>query len=475
MQIFIKTITSITSDGLTPTPAKQPRLDLTVERLRNRKTLSFCILDISPSDSIRNVKEILRSKEDILISIVDMRLFNGAKELPNIKLVKDCELEEGSLLHLIVPPSKYCMTIFIEGPNSKASVLQIEPSDTIKLVKSEIEQRQGIPRERIILLFTGKELEDGETLNDYGVQRGSVLQMKILPKNLVEIFIETLYGKAFVLKFDSSNTIETVKIEIQKREGISHDQIRLFFAGIELENSQTLISYNIENQSMLHMVTGTRHIMQIFVNLTNGESLNMEVEPSHTIESLKRNLLNKVEIPSFEEMILIFFGKIMKNSETIGNCNIIQRSVLYLVTRSKFTVQIFIKTPTGKTLTLDVKPLDVTRIAKAEVQMKEGILASQLRLFFVGKELDDEKTFSHYNIEKGSLLHTSCRPKFRKLLSIITPGNTLFMEFQPSNITDDVKVRLQDKMTISTHKMKLCYNDRTLSDGEKSGDFRGFQ
>ena len=107
----------------------------------------------------------------------------------------------------------------------------------------------------------------------------------------VQIFVKTLTGKTIVVEVDpTSDTVESMKLKIQNREGIPYDMQVMVFAGKCLQNERILSDYNIQKESTLHMFLRLRGGMQIWVRSLYGYKASFEVEPTDTIETVKEKI-----------------------------------------------------------------------------------------------------------------------------------------------------------------------------------------
>jgi ubiquitin C len=236
-----------------------------------------------------------------------------------------------------------------------------------------------------------------------------------MQKCAIQILVFTLAGKKITLEMNRSNIVQDIKQKIQDKEGIPSEDQRLFFRkdprGKVLEDDMTLADLpssglHISRNYAFYLALPLGGKTQICVRMS-GKNILLEVQGSDTIKNIKQKI-HDLEGISLEEHRVLFGGKVLGDDKTLADCNIVWEATLDMIGMNE-KMQIFVKTLTGKTVTLDVERSNTVEELKHKIETKEGISPCQQRLICCGLQLMNSITLAEYNITKMSTLHLVLR------------------------------------------------------------------
>jgi ubiquitin len=203
-----------------------------------------------------------------------------------------------------------------------------------------------------------------------------VVQVYRQPANMLNRFVKSPTDKITYLDVKPDDTIELVKQKFSGKEGVPPYQFRLIFGGKQLQEDKTLGQYNIRKESTIHMV----------FKLPWGPEGNVpQFEPE--VEPVQASLDPIIE-HGYQMYVLTCLHQVVQVYRQLAN--VLNR---------------FVKSMTGKTTVLEVKHDDTIELVTQKFSDKEGIPPYLIRLIFAGKQLQDDKTLSQYNIHKETTIH----------------------------------------------------------------------
>ncbi|XP_062890480.1 polyubiquitin-like [Mobula hypostoma] len=140
--------------------------------------------------------------------------------------------------------------------------------------------------------------------------------------------------------------------------------------------------------------------MRLQVRFITGDGFELDVDPSIQVSTLKMKIQEKTNVPISQQRLMVQNGQSveMQDDRSLSYYNLNPSPTVMLLVRKEESMQIFLLNDKGKTTTYDVMPSESVQKFKERVHRQEGVRPDQQRLVYEGKQLEDGRLLSDYNI-----------------------------------------------------------------------------
>ena len=424
---------------------------------------------VGPHDTVAQVKAKIERQEGIPAS--HQRLIFVGEQLHDQRCLLDYRIEHESAVHLVLR-SGDSYEVYVDMPDGRSHVFEVLPTDNLSYLKHKLRERESIPTELMELYLGEQKLaDDSLSLREIGVTYGNGLRLVIDQGRDTQIFVGLPNRDSLSLWVNTDMTVAQLKELVAEKGGISTDLQQLYFARQLLENERTLRSYTIENNHMLHAEIVRPPMLKLTIRFPDGSEQEIEIAAHQSVAALKRQIeTNREVLPNPKQ--LFFQGIELDNNSLLEQCGLSDGRVLDLSSTraaastsqgSEGEMHLFVKTLTGKTVTVVIKQTDTILEVKRKIMEKEGVALSRQCLICAGKQLADDVSIQDCGIQHQSVIHLVLRVPSHGPISLAVQRGDQHYSVDGVIISETVAQLKVSRAAMSTTLLPVIWGEGVLN------------
>eukprot|EP00980_Cylindrotheca_fusiformis_P020647 scaffold7698_cov109-Cylindrotheca_fusiformis.AAC.3 len=306
----------------------------------------------------------------------------------------------------------------------------------------------------------------------------------------ITVFIRTPDGSKHPIKINPEANVADLKKKIKRDHDIPIADQNLVFADEPLDDPDaTLKDCGIQPGDTIDLVSKKTtsdkpappakanlndDAITVRVRTPEGKKHRIQVDPTDSVEDLKKNIENELGIPT-RDQDLSYRGKPLNDpSSTMDDCGIKHGDIVDLDSNG---MSIIVRTPEGKQLTIPVNADDTIRKLKNRIKEKHGVPVEDHKLSFDGTPLDDpESSLDDYGLSNGDTI--DLEPADQDSITVIVrspAGDEYPITVQKSDRIQDIKKALRKDHGIPEKEQTLSYKGHHLDDPNAKVDSCGIR
>ena len=276
--------------------------------------------------------------------------------------------------------SDYTYLIHVKAISGESISLDVAPSEMICIVKSKVHIREGTLPKQQELFLGGLKLKFDQTVKSCGISSMDTLIL-VKPTDRASIFVKSITGEVDVVEYFPLKSVAGIKIELCDMRNIPPRNQSLFFSGVQLEDSQTLSHYNIQEQTTIHLVPQFSDRFQMHIEICSERVISLQVSPIHTIKNVKLMIWYQLGILPSEQCLYYDNSASqmqLSGCQCLSECKLQHQSTLYLLHKPCFLT---VKSVTGEDIIQNWPSHPTDTIADIKLELEFSLQYSWIKTF----------------------------------------------------------------------------------------------